>query len=359
MGGGGGLARASGVVYALSADGILHVLGLPSGKDMQKPAEFIPANARWTDTIAVNTTLYATTTGNCGGAPNAIWAIDLEKEGKPVVSWKSDGGPIVGRLAFGTDGTLFAAIGAGTATGDGKRNAIVALDPATLQVKDWFTAANADFVTGPAVFKQGEREVVAAATKDGRVLLLNAASLGGSDHGTPANASAPLTGATISADALATWQELTITAAPPPPPAAPGAQPEFGGGGRGGGGAAPNVAYGTRWIVVPTTTGVVSFKVTDSGGSPSLERGWTAQSASAATTPIVVSGVVFALAPGRATTPASLKAYEGTTGKLLWDSKTAMKAPASPGSFWSALSQIYVGTNDGTLYAFGFADERR
>jgi hypothetical protein len=32
---------------------------------------------------------------------------------------------------------------------------------------------------------------------------------------------------------------------------------------------------------------------------------------------------------------------------------------ASPGSYWSALSQVYVGTNDGTVYAFGFADERR
>ena len=62
-GGGGGLGRASGVVYALSSDGMLHVLGLPSGKDIQKPAPFVPANARWTDTIAVDTTLYATTAG--------------------------------------------------------------------------------------------------------------------------------------------------------------------------------------------------------------------------------------------------------------------------------------------------------
>ena len=101
-GGGGGLGRASGVVYALSSDGMLHVLGLPSGKDIQKPAPFVPANARWTDTIAVNTTLYATTTGNCGGAPNAVWAIDLASaDNKAVVSWKSNGGPIVGRLAFG------------------------------------------------------------------------------------------------------------------------------------------------------------------------------------------------------------------------------------------------------------------
>ena len=67
----GGLGRPSGVVYAISSDGTLHVLGLPSGKDIQRPAEFVPAHARWSDTIAVNATLYATTTGNCGGAPNA------------------------------------------------------------------------------------------------------------------------------------------------------------------------------------------------------------------------------------------------------------------------------------------------
>ena len=36
-----------------------------------------------------------------------------------------------------------------------------------------------------------------------------------------------------------------------------------------------------------------------------------------------------------------------------------MSAVASPGSFWSGLGQIYVGTQDGTLYAFGFNDERR
>src|SRR6185295_7164596 len=131
-----------------------------------------------------------TTTGNCGGAPNAVWAIDLEKEGKPVASWKSNGGPMVGRIAFGADGTLFAAVGKGTAAGDGKSNAVVALDSTTLRMKDWFTQPNAEFVTGPTVFKQGDREVVAAATKDGRVLLLNASSLGGGDHATPLHAAA-------------------------------------------------------------------------------------------------------------------------------------------------------------------------
>ena len=51
--------------------------------------------------------------GNCGGAPPAICAIDLDSDAKPVVSWKTDGGPVVGAVAFTSDGTLIAAIGAG------------------------------------------------------------------------------------------------------------------------------------------------------------------------------------------------------------------------------------------------------
>jgi outer membrane protein assembly factor BamB len=364
----GGLGRPSGVVYALTSDGILHVLGLPSGKDIQRPAEFIPANARWSDTIAVDTTLYATTTGNCGGAPNAVWAIDLASEGKPVVSWKSNGGPIVGRLAFATSGAIFAAIGPGTATGDGKVNAIVSLDPKTLQVKDWFTQPGVEFVTGPTVFKHGERDIVSVATKDGRVLLLDAASLGGASHSTPLHASAAALVPSIAGNALATWQELTITPAPVPAPAplstTPGATPPPAPGPPTTP-APPTVTYGTRWILAPAGNGVVALKVGGSGAALTLERGWAAQNLAAPETPIVVNGVVFALATGRPSTPAGrgtpavLHAYEGTTGKPLWNSKTAMTTFASPGSFWSALSQIYVGTNDGTLHAFGFLDERR
>ena len=35
-----------------------------------------------------------------------------------------------------------------------------------------------------------------------------------------------------------------------------------------------------------------------------------------------------------------------------------MTGVASPGSFWSTLGQVHVGMRDGTLYAFGFNDER-
>ena len=172
------LFRPSGVGYVVSSDGMLHVLGLASGKDLQRPAPFLPANARWSAPVAVDTTLYAATSGNCGGAPSAVWAIDLDSEAKPVVSWKTNGGDVIGEVAFTSDGTLVAAIGAGNTTGDGKANAIVALDAKTLQLKDWFTQPAAEFVTGPTILHRNGKDIVAAATKDGRILLLDAGSLG-------------------------------------------------------------------------------------------------------------------------------------------------------------------------------------
>jgi hypothetical protein len=342
------LFRPSGVAYVVSSDGMLHVIGLPSGKDIQRPAPFLPANAKWSAPIAVDTTLYAATSGNCGGAPNGVWAIDLDSEAKPVVSWKTGGGGVVGAIAFTTDGTLLAAIGPGQASGDGKANAIVALDAKTLQVKDWYTEPSAEFVTGPTVISQNNKDLVAAATKDGRVLLLDAASLGGANHATALAASKPVlgAGATIAADALAAWQ-----------PSGGGSWilvPVAGRPSTDGGGANGAVSAGA----------VVALKVGDTG-SPTVEPGWVSHDLASPSTPVIVNGVVFALATGASSAPAGrgtaavLHAYDGTTGKRLWTSGKAMSSAASPGSMWSGLGQVYVGMRDGTLHAFGFDDERR
>ena len=355
--GGGGLGRAM-VGYAVAADGQLHVVGLQSGKDLQKPAPFLPPNSQWSNPVAVDTMLYAATSGNCAGAPNGVYAIDLDAPDKPVVSYRTNGGSVVGAVAFSSDGnTLLAAIGPGSVTGNGKANAIVALDPRSLQLKDWFTQPTAEFVTGPTVFRHGTKDVVSAATKDGRVILLDAASLGGADHATPLVASPPLfaSGGAISAEALSTWTRAAAATTAPADSAA-------------------------RWILVPvsgrpvaarTTNGairngaVVALRVRDVNGTFSLEPEWTSNDLTSPATPIIVNGVVFALstgrpaAAGRTGSPAVLFAHDGLSGKAIWNSGKSMTASASPGSFWSALSQVYVGADDGTVYAFGFLDERR
>jgi hypothetical protein len=298
----------------------------------------------------VGTTLYTATSGNCGGAANAVWAIDLDNEAKPVVSWKTNGGDVVGAVAFTSDGTLIAAIGPGQTTGEGKANAIVALDPKTLQLKDWFTQPGAEFATGPTILRHRDKDIVAAATKDGRVILLDAASLGGSNHATPIHATKTFFGAggTVSADALAAWQQS---------------------------------GGGTPWILLPAkgrlsagspaangpvaAGAVIALKVMDTGGAISLEQGWVSHDLSSPATPVIVNGVVFALGTGLPSvgggrgTAAVLHAYDGATGKRLWTSGKTLTTSASPGSLWSGLGQIYVGMQDGTLHAFGFNDERR
>jgi hypothetical protein len=343
------LFRPSGVAYVVASDGMLHVLGLASGKDLQRPAPFLPANSKWSSPVAVGTMLYAATGGKCGGAPDGVWGIDLDSDAKPVVSWKTNGGPVVGAVAVTPDGTLIAAIGPGQTTGDGKANAIVALDARTLQLKDWFSQPTAEFVTGPTIVQHNNRSIVAAATKDGRILLLDPASLGGSDHATPLHASRPWlgAGASVSASALAGWQQPDAGTSWILLPAS---------GGLAAGTAAPNG---------PVSTGaVVALKLVDSGGALSLEPGWVSHDLSSPGTPVIVNGVVFALAGGSPAgtgrgAPAVLHAYDGASGKRLWDSGTAMTASASPGSMWSGLGQIYIGMSDGTLQAFGFNDERR
>jgi outer membrane protein assembly factor BamB len=335
--GGGGTGRAM-VAYAIAGDGQLHVVGLQSGKDLQKPAPFLPANAQWSNPVAVGTMMYAATSGNCAGAPNGVYAIDLDAADKPVVSYRTNGGSVVGSVAFSSDGdTLLASIGPGSATAGGKTNAIVALDPRTLALKDWFTQPAAEFVTGPTVFRHGAKDVVAAATKDGRVILLDVASLGGANHATPLMTSQSLvaSGGSIAAEALATWARASARG------------PE------------------ERWILVPLSGRIVALRVAEERGGLTLTPEWTSKDLTTPATPIIVNGVVFALSTGRPATgggrgsPAVLYAYDGVSGEALWSSGKSMATFASPGSYWSALSQVYVGTDDGTVYAFGFLDERR
>ena len=55
------------VGYAVSADGQLHVVGLQSGKDLQKPAAFVPPSSQLSNPVAVGTMMYSATSGNCAG----------------------------------------------------------------------------------------------------------------------------------------------------------------------------------------------------------------------------------------------------------------------------------------------------
>jgi outer membrane protein assembly factor BamB len=322
-GGRSNLFRSSGVIYAVSADGMLRTLGVVSGKEVRRPRPFLPAGARFSDLIAVDDMVYATTSQGCSGAPRAVWAVNTEGDTASVVSWQTNGGDPLGPVAFTTTGTLIAAVGAGAVRSGGYANAIVALDPKTLELKDWFRQPGIEFAAAPVVLEQDGRNVVAVTTRDGRVVLLDGSSLGGANHATALFVSQPLIGGrgSSSGQSPATWQE-------------------------------PD---GTRWLVVPTTDTILAVRVSRQNKTLAVHPGWVSEDIRSPLTPIVVNGVVFAAAPN---SPTKLYALNGTTGSTLWRSDDAMRSPMSGRSFWAGSGHVFVGTRDGTVYAFGFDMER-
>jgi outer membrane protein assembly factor BamB len=292
---------------------MLHSMYLASGEEWNPPIRFVPGNAGARGLIIVDNVAYASTSHGCGGATNGVYALDLGT--KQVKSWdaKSD---IVSEPSVGPDGAIYAATGAGE---------LVALDPKTLAVKDTYQSGKQAFTSAPVIFEYKDRVLIAAATRDGRLHLLDTKSLGGADHQTPvqkSEASSELAG--YVPGALASWQDST----------------------------------GTRWILVPRTGAVAAYKVTEQGGNLTFENGWVSREINAPLTPMVINGVVFAASGGSRNGPAVLYALDGATGKELWSSGRTITSLVKGGGIAAGNSQVYLPTQDGTIYAFGFPIER-
>jgi hypothetical protein len=341
-------------VFAISSGGMAHVTNPQIGTDQIPPVKFLPANAKVVGSILVDNVLYAATTGNCGGAANGVWAVDLVSDAKPVVTWDSQGAAIAGAVAptFGTDSTIYVATGGG---GSSVSNAVVSLEPKTLKQKDWFAATTA-FTSAPVVVQHNGKDLIVAANKDGRLYVLDSAALGGADHQTPLFRTSQFSSGVADTSGLATWLD----------------------------------AAGTRWVVTAsagpvhadtkfgmangavTSGAVAAFTLVEQNGTPTLQPQWVSRDLTSPATPLVVNGVVFALSSGapadsraptasqraRRSSPAVLYALDGADGKELWTSGNSITSPA-PGVGPSAGdSQVYVVTSDGTLYAFGVPMER-
>jgi outer membrane protein assembly factor BamB len=328
-------------IFALSTDGKLRTLYISNGQDIKPPLQFLPADANASGLMLVDNVIYASTSGNCGGAPNGIWAMDTSAANPAPVHWSTNGGGIAGTVgpALGTDATIYAATGDGEYTPAAFSDSVVALETKTLKLKDWFTPGKSEFVSSPVVFpyKQAdkERDLIAVANRDGRLYLLDSASLGGADHKTPLAVSSPYDGSV--AGALATWE-----------------------------------AEGERWVLASSTGAlnpaanfpvkngsanngaVVAFKVVEQNSKLSLQPGWVSRDLTSPLPPIVVNRIVFALSGGSPTKPAVLYALDGKTGKELWSSGTTIAGHVLPtGGMSESASQLYLATADSTIYAFG------
>jgi outer membrane protein assembly factor BamB len=291
-------ARAS-YLNAISSDGMFHSMYISNGEEPAPPMAFLPANANAHGLTVIGSVAYAATSGSCGGAPNGFWALDVAS--KEVNHWTPSGGDVAGSagLAFGADDVVYAATTGGE---------LVALEPGTLHVKATYRSANQAFVSSPVVFEWNKKTVLAAATGDGHLHLVDAASLTG--------AAFP---AVVSGE-LASWQD----------------------------------AAGARWLVAPSKNSIAAWKVTGDPGAPVLQPGWTSPEIASPLSPIIVNGVVFAASNS---SPAVLYALDGETGKELWNSGKALTAPVRNGGLSAIGSQIYLGASDGTFYAFGFPIE--
>lgn len=103
---------------------------------------------------------------------------------------------------------------------------------------------------------------------------------------------------------------------------------------------------------------ILGVKLAHQEGKFSVQPAWISQNVAAPLTPIVVNGVAFA-ASGPSNAPAALYALHGATGKPLWNSGTTITSSLSGRSFWAGSGHVFVGAREGTIYAFGFAMERK
>jgi hypothetical protein len=336
---GGGGRGAPNAVYAISTDGMLRTLYISNGTEALPAVRFLPANANASGIILADGMIYTSTSGNCGGAPNGVWAIDTTAAGAAPIHWGTNGGGVAGTVgpAFGSDGSIYAATSDGDYSPTAFSDSVVVLDGKTLKLKDWFSPAKSEFTSSPVVFPYKERDLVAVANKDGRLYLLDSKDLGGGDHKTPLAVSTQYANSGAGADALATWEDTS----------------------------------GTRWILVsvtgalnsathfPVANGsatagaIAAFKLVEQNGKPTLQPGWVSRDIAAPQPPIVVNGIVFAVASGAQGGNAVLYALDGSSGKDIWNSASTITSQVRSGGLAASAGQLYLGTMDNTLYAFG------
>jgi outer membrane protein assembly factor BamB len=343
-------------VYAVSSGGQLHTLNPQTGDDLTPPVRFLPPNTKAVGSVLIEPILYVATRDGCGSAANGVYAIDLASDAKTVTHWEAKGVNVAGTAGptFGTDGNIFVATDGGSSSGSHDANAVVALDRQTLAAKDWFSPGKSAFTASPVAFTYKGKHLIAAANADGRLYVVDAASLGGPDHRTPLSKSAPY--ATATADfppgALATAEQ----------------------------------ADGTRWIFATTggplhaeaafglTNGAVTngailaYKIVDENGTPALQPAWASRDMMSPAPPTIVNGIVFAISSGeyrsndpqttaaqrvQRSKPAVLYALDAATGKELWSSAVAISSFVRGVGPSAGDGQVYVVTYDGTIYAFG------
>ena len=178
------------------------------------------------------------------------------------------------------------------------------------------------------VIRHKDKDLIAASANDGRLYVLDAASLGGADHRTPLAATDTFTDAGAGT-ALATFEDASgrwifATAS----------------------GTTGDVKFAENGAA--PTGRIVAFKLVDEGGKLTLVPGWQSRDLTSPLAPIVVNGMVFAVSSGeyrggpsslpvaqraQRSSPAVLYVLDAATGRALWNSGATIKSFARGGAF--------------------------
>jgi outer membrane protein assembly factor BamB len=361
-------------VYAISWDGLLHQLNAANGEEVTAPVKFVPPNGKPYSLNFFHNVLYTTTAQGCGGNPNRIYTMDLSSPEKKVAYFATTGGSW-GRsgAALDFDGNAYAPTGDGPF--DPSRNqwaeALVGVTK-TAELKDYYAPSNAawlwkmdqDMQVTPAIFKYKGRDLLATASKECRIFLLDLQDVGGDDHRTPLDRTTWMCNEEVNFAAAGVWGSLATW----------------------------EDSNGTRWLLspiwgpshpdfkVPVSYGpvvhgaIVAWKVEEQNGKPKLAPAWMSRDMDQAEPPVIANGIVFAYGNGESSvqatpelglgantaeyriknsTHAVLYALDAETGKELWNSGDEIKSFAHFAGLSVANGRVYLGTYDSVLYSFG------
>jgi outer membrane protein assembly factor BamB len=391
--------KAKSVIYFTTSDGKLRGAKLGDGAEAIAPTDMVqPFSRNWSLNV-VDNVVYTTAARGCGGSKaqptefGTVAAVDVSDPAHPSLSRFYTG---KGRPAgpWGATGVAWGPQGAYVTTADGPNNPasgiygdmVLAVRPHAWGLNDSFVPTHWKYVNardldfgsgGPLVFPMGKMNIVATASKESVIYLLNADNLGGVDHMTALYQSPRLANDIQDFQSQGVWGSLATALDD----------------------------KGTRWLYVPmwgplakngpkfptangdiTNGSIMGFTVTMDGAKVTLNPQWTSRDLNMASPPVVANGVVYALQTAESTvqvprdivdaqgnrkagwspddnavnrigTPHSnmaLFAFDAATGKELWSSKKAMDGNTT--HFTQpvvALGKLFAVDHAGHVWAFG------
>lgn len=333
-------------VYLLTGDGSLHEQIIATGGDFASPVKFVPGSVGVSNGLALDgRTIYTATRSDCAGSENAVLAMMMDGKDYTISTYKT--GSIPPMIAMGPTldtGVAYVVTGEGKAgSADIHANSIVSLG-SDAKVKDWYSPGSGALQNlTPVAFTSKEKKLLAAPGKDGSYVLLDAESLGGTDHHTPLATTPSISKArSTSIAALASWQDVgtstTWVLASVPGPV-------------------DSSAKFANTNGAATHGSIVAFKIEESAGKTILTPAWISRDLINPAPPVIANGLVISLSQGDATRHATLYILDAATGKELYTSGEAIHTYAHNAGVAVGDGHAFFVTHDNTLYSFGIGIE--